>query len=143
MAPPASSCPKKEEQKTDAPWSAGKGLGWEWGGWGPRGPASGWAGALLLFNHSPVTCSERETKAACPHPQYPRKGSRVALWGGLRSPLRDARLGSWRIWGSAEPSRVTSIKSYHLGFLLPRLVSGLAQGGASLRGWRLVAGRMS
>lgn len=82
MAPPASSCPKKEEQKTDAPWSAGKGLGWEWGGWGPRGPASGWAGALLLFNHSPVTCPERETKAACPHPQYPRKGSRVALWGG-------------------------------------------------------------
>ena len=29
-----------------------------------------------------------------------------------------ARLGSWRTWGSAKPSLVTSIKSCHLGFLL-------------------------
>lgn len=61
-------------------------LGRVWAGNGEGGALGGqhpgWAGALLLFNHSPVTCPERETKAACPHLLYPRKGSRDAPWGG-------------------------------------------------------------
>lgn len=75
--PPAQ---RKEERRTDAPRSAGKSLGWEWGGWGPWGTAPGWAGALLPFNHSPVTCPKREAKAACPQTLCAREG--VGIPGG-------------------------------------------------------------
>lgn len=68
---PLPSAQRKEEQGTDAHgqlervW-AGNGEGGALGGL-----CSGWAGALLPFNHSPVTCPKREAAAACPYPSVP------------------------------------------------------------------------
>lgn len=91
------SAQRKEEQGTDARgqlqkvWAGneeGKALG---------GPRLGWAGALLPFNHSPVTCPRREAEAACPHSRTLGKGlgvpwGRVGAWERPHSPMPNCRI---------------------------------------------------
>lgn len=133
-------------------------LGSVWAGNGEGGALGGlhvgWAGALLPFNHSPVTCPKREAKAACPHPCTLGRGlgmswGRAGAWGGLMLPPQDAGRGSWSTLGSAKPSWLTLIKSHHFGFLLCQkrirtswqiILKISTQWGASLNGWLMVAG---